>query len=115
VFESLEVDRIVDRARDAGIAVSDSTAATLTGLVAQTPSATKALHEFPPADRPTINRTVTDSFLSALDTAMVLSVAVVAASIVLTLLLIRGRGAAPEKEPERPHVAYPMPSLARRP
>jgi EmrB/QacA subfamily drug resistance transporter len=115
VFESREVDRIVDRARQAGIAVSDPTAATLTGLVAQTPKATTALDRFAPADRTTLKRVVTDSFLSALDTAMVLSFAVVTVGIVVALLLIRRREAVPEEEPERPHVAYPIPSLARRP
>jgi EmrB/QacA subfamily drug resistance transporter len=114
VNESIQIDDIVERSRNAGIAVSRTTASTLDGLLAGAPSATKALDAFPAGQQATLKQIVHDSFLSALDAAMVLSFAVTIVGIVLALLLIRRRQPISE-EPPAPHVARPIPAMAARP
>jgi EmrB/QacA subfamily drug resistance transporter len=114
VNESIQVDDIIDRARNAGITVSRSTASTLDGLLAGAPSATKAIAAYPPSQQATLKGIVTDSFLSALDATMVLSFGVTVVGIALTLLLIRRRDAVSE-EPPAPNVARPIPAMAQRP
>jgi hypothetical protein len=114
VFESAEVDNIVDGAAKAGISLSDATATTLDGLLSGAPSATAALDRFPAGQQATLKQVVTDGFLSALDTAMVLSFGILVVGIVLTLLLIRRREAVSESPPA-PSVAQPIPALAQRP
>lgn len=114
VFESLQVDDIVDNAKGAGISISSSLASTLDGLPAGAPSATKALATFPADQQSTVSALVNESFLSALDTAMVLSFGVLVVGMVLTVLLIRRREPVSE-QPPAPTVARPIPALAQRP
>jgi EmrB/QacA subfamily drug resistance transporter len=114
VFESLQVDYIVDNAKGAGISMTSSLASTLDGLPAAAPSATKALDTFPADQQSTVKALVTESFLSALDTAMLLSFGVLVVGMVLTILLIRRREAVSEQPPP-PTVARPIPALAQRP
>ena len=114
VFESLQIDNIVDNGKRAAITISESTASTLDGLLASAPSATKALQTFPPDQQSTIKAIVNESFLSALDTTMVLSFGVLVVGIVLTLVLIR-RQEPISDQPPSPTVARPIPAVAARP
>ena len=94
LFEALQVDRVVDEAQRAGITLSRSAASALDGLLAGTPSATKALAGYPAGEQDALREAVHEGFLSALGTTMTLSLAVMVVGIVLTFALIRRR--APE-------------------
>ncbi|MFL5830228.1 MAG: MFS transporter [Solirubrobacteraceae bacterium] len=113
VFESLQTDRTVSQAAARGIHLTDSAAGTLDGLLAGTPSATKALDKLPPAQHSSITDAVHHAFTSALGATMRLSFVIVVAGIVLTLLLIRSERAV---EPlPRPNMGDPFSGLAPRP
>jgi EmrB/QacA subfamily drug resistance transporter len=91
LFEALQNDHTVTDAAKAGIAISNETASTLGGLLAQTPSATKLLDTFPQGQHATLTAAVHDGFLSALSTTMLLSVGVVLVGLALSAWLIRRR------------------------
>lgn len=71
------------------LALNEASAYTLDGLLAGTPSATKALNAFPAGRRSGLTDAVREGFISALGTTMLLSFAIVVVGIVLCLLLIR--------------------------
>jgi EmrB/QacA subfamily drug resistance transporter len=113
VFESLQTDRTVSQAATHGIHLTSSLASTLDGLLAGTPSATKALAKFPADQHAQITSAVHDAFTSALGSTMRLSFAIVVGGIVLTLLLLRRETAV---EPiARPNMGDPFSGLAPRP
>jgi EmrB/QacA subfamily drug resistance transporter len=114
VFESLQTDRTVSAAADRGIHLSHSTATTLDGLLAGTPSATHALNTFPASQHASLTAAVHHGFISALGTTMELSFVLVVAGIVLTLLLIRAEEAKVSRMP-RPNMVDPFSGLAPRP
>ena len=99
VNESLQHDRTVSNAADAGVTISESTATTLDGLLSGTPSATTALNSFPADQRATVTNAVHEAFTSALGTTMLLSFGVTVVGIILALLLIRREEMALEEEP----------------
>ena len=114
VFESLQTDRTVSTAADHGVHITNSTASTLDGLLAGTPSAQKALDQFPAGRHAALTESVHHAFISALGTTMELSFFVVIVGIVLTLLLIRSQDAKVSRL-LRPNVADPFSGLAPRP
>jgi MFS family permease len=114
VFETLQTDRTVSAAAAGGVQISHSTASTLDGLLAGTPSAQHTLSTFPASQHATLTDAVHHGFISALGTTMKLSFALVVAGIVLTLLLIRAEPA-PKTALQRPNVADPFSGLAPRP
>jgi EmrB/QacA subfamily drug resistance transporter len=105
LFEALQVDRIVDDARERGIALSDSAASTLDGLLAQTPSATTALARYPADQQDALREAVRDGFLSALGTTMALSLGIVVVGVVLVVVLIRRRPPADDEAAPEPELA----------
>jgi MFS family permease len=113
VFETFQTNRTVDEASARGVALSHSAARALDGLLAGTPSATKALASYPAGEHASITAAVHHGFTSALGSTMRLSFALVVLGIVLTLLLIR-----PERAIDplpRPNVTEPFSGLAPRP
>ena len=114
VFESLQTDRTVSAADAAGVHLSHSTASTLDGLLAGTPSAQQALNTFPASEHASLMASVRHGFISALGTTMELSFVLVVVGIVLTLLLIRSQ-APQESALPRPNMADPFSGLAPRP
>jgi EmrB/QacA subfamily drug resistance transporter len=114
VFESLETNRTVEAAESRGIGLSHTAARTLDGLLAGTPTASRALDTYPSAQHASLLAAVRHGMVSALGTTMELSFVLVVVGIVLALLLIRAR---PEAEPAlpRPNVADPFSGLAPRP
>jgi EmrB/QacA subfamily drug resistance transporter len=96
LFEALQRDRTVSDAAKAGITLSNDAASTLEGLLAGTPSATKALDAYPAAEQGALHSAVSDGFLSALGTTMALSFGVVMVGILLTLVLIRRQPPIPD-------------------
>jgi EmrB/QacA subfamily drug resistance transporter len=114
VFESLQTDRTVGAAASSGVHLSHSAASTLDGLLAGTPSATKALASYRASEHASLHAAVRHGFISALGTTMELSFVLVVVGIVLTLLLIRAQ--APAEAPlTRPNIADPFSGLAPRP
>jgi MFS family permease len=114
VFETLQTDRTVSAAAAQGVPISHSTASTLDGLLAGTPSAQHALGTFPASQHATLTDAVHHGFISALGTTMKLSFALVVAGIILTLLLIRAEPAS-KTVLVPPNVADPFSGLAPRP
>jgi EmrB/QacA subfamily drug resistance transporter len=114
VFETLQTDRTVNAAADQGIHLSDSSASTLDGLLAGTPSATHALAGYPVSEHASLHEAVRHGFISALGTTMELSFALVVVGIVLTLLLIRAQPAA-ATDLKPPNMVDPFSGLAPRP
>ena len=113
VFETLQTSRTVSEAADRGVHLTHSAASTLDGLLAGTPSATRALAGYPADQHASITAAVHHGFTSALGSTMRLSFAIVVFGIVLTLLLIR-----PERAVDplpRPNVTDPFSGLAPRP
>jgi EmrB/QacA subfamily drug resistance transporter len=100
VNESLQHDRTVENAADAGITISNSTATSLDGLLAGNATATKTLDSFPADQRDALTNAVHEAFTSALGTTMLLSFGVTVAGIILALLLIRREEMATEEAPE---------------
>jgi uncharacterized membrane protein YidH (DUF202 family) len=113
VFESLQTDRTISRAADRRLHLSHSAATTLDGLLAATPSATKALATYPANQHASITAAVHHGFTSALGSTMRLSFALVVVGIVLTLLLIRREPTA--EALARPNMSDPFSGLAPRP
>lgn len=74
VFEQLQTDRTVNVAGAHGLHITDSAARILEGLLAGTPAAAKMLATYPVSDRAALSADVRDGFISALGTAMQLSV-----------------------------------------
>ncbi len=102
LFEQLQLGRTTQAASAAGLHLSRGTIRTLEGLLPGTPSATKALAKLPAADHAALHSAVREGFISALGATMELSLAVVVASIVLTVVLIR---------PDTHGVTLPRPNM----
>jgi EmrB/QacA subfamily drug resistance transporter len=114
VDQSLQINHTVQSAAQAGIDVSHDTAATLITLLGGAPSGTAALHSFPAGQQATLTSIVNDSFLSALDDAMLMSFGILVVGIVLATVLIR-HGKRVSADIPTPNVANPISALSTRP
>lgn len=114
LFEVLRDNHMVDQARAHGIALSHSTANELDGLLSGAPSAAHALARFPAAQHDVLRAALHDGFLSAFDTVMAVSCAVVVVGLVLTVALVR-RETAVDDLPARPNIADPFAAATVRP
>jgi EmrB/QacA subfamily drug resistance transporter len=113
VFTVLQTERTVDAAASRGLHVGAGAARTLDGLLAGTPSASRALATYPTGEHASLRAAVHEGFVSAFGTTMDLSLGIIVLGIALTLGLIR---AEPAVEPmPRPNMTEPFSGLAPRP
>jgi MFS family permease len=113
IFQALQVDRLVDLAGARGVSISAAQAQELTGVLAGTPGAQAALDRIAGARAPGIDEAVREAFVDALGTSLVLSAALVALGLVLTIVLMR-RSTPADAEPTPPILAPPSPRPAPR-
>ncbi|MFL5822609.1 MAG: MFS transporter [Solirubrobacteraceae bacterium] len=113
LFEQLQASDIVSAAADRGVQITHGAARTLDGLMSGTPSAMHALAHYPVAHQAALRAAVHEGFVSAFAGAMELSLGLVIAGIVITLLVIRRQ----EKTVALPvpNVTQPFSGLAPRP
>jgi EmrB/QacA subfamily drug resistance transporter len=112
LFESVQTSRIVSAAADRGVHLTAAVARQLEGLLNGTSSSTAALARYPADQHQAVRDAVHQGFISAIDTTMKLSFALVIVAVVLALLLIRAQQASVL---ERPNVTEPFSGLAPRP
>jgi MFS family permease len=113
LFEQLQTGDTVSAAADRGVQITDSAARTLDGLMAGTPDAMHAIAHYPAAQHAALTAAVHEGFVSAFAGAMELSLGLVIAGIVITLVLIRSQDetvALPV-----PNVTQPFSGLSPRP
>jgi EmrB/QacA subfamily drug resistance transporter len=113
LFESRQTRDIVTAAANQGVHITDASARTLDGLMSGTPSATKALAQYPVSQQAELKAAVHQGFVSAFGLAMELSFFLVVLGIVLTFVLIR-RQAAVDELPV-PNITQPFSGLSPRP
>ena len=113
LFESRQIRDIVTAAANKGIQITDPAANTLDGLMSGTPSASRALAQYPLSQQADVKAAVHQAFVSAFGVAMELSFVLVVVGIVLTFVLIR-RQPGVDKLPV-PNMTQPFSGLAPRP
>ncbi len=113
VFEASQLNQTLQAASNRGLHLTTSAARTLEGLLPGTPSATTALRHLPPAQHAAVHEAVRLGFINALGRTLELSLGIVVASLLFSLVLFRTETA--EIALPKPNVTEPFSGLAPRP
>lgn len=113
VFNSLNADRTVSEAAEAGIRIGDDQARSLDGLLAGSGPSQRALERISDGSPSEVREAVREAFVSALGTSLRISAGLIAAGLVLALILMR-RSSPVDAEPIDPVGGAPTPRPAPR-